>query len=233
MLSKSSRVTTQSAELVKMQPQVFCKESAFGRNWGKLVRLQSPPVSNKGLVAGASKLELNATILNALSDEGNDSNQAEAQASLAAAAACNPSADKTEATATNLAPGAVTVCMWHHLELMADRYNASVGIGPFSIDVQSNVDGTRSATMASSTHCLVLIPDADAVRMYVVPRELMSGAYSNGPQFEPTSMVLMTRRGGKVQWQTKSGVALTMSVMNAACHSLFQSLVQRTVSSYQ
>lgn len=228
MLSKLSRVTTRSEELVRMQPQVFCKESTFGRNWGKLVRLQSAP-SSKGLAAEANKAELNATILKGLA--GNDENSdADAQISMAAAATCNTSVERTEATATELSSREVLVCLWQHLELMADRYNASVGIGPFNIDLQRDVDGTRRATMSTATHCLVLFPDADAVRMYVMPRDLASGDYANGPHLEPNSIVLMVKRNGKAEWQTKSGTPLTMTVMNATCHSLFQSLVQYTIS---
>ncbi|MFN8655198.1 MAG: hypothetical protein U0105_02565 [Candidatus Obscuribacterales bacterium] len=151
----------------------------------------------------------------------------------AATTATDPSTAKTEATATGLGPSEVLNVMWEHLELMANQYNNIVGEGPFHVKLQRHHEGQSRSSMSTLTHALMLIPDVDAVRLYVLPVEMnRDDKYNQGPQFEPNSIVLMTRRGARTEWNTKAGVPLTANVMNSTCRSLFQSLIEQTASYY-
>lgn len=213
---------------MKQQPQVFSKEGAFGRSWGKLNgRAQSEAgASEKGLLVSHVKQDLNANILKSINNE----EHADAQPvpaptqrqKLALSIATKPAYIKTEVTATNLGPQAVLSVMCEHLSLIAEQHNASAG--SLHVELPTQISGSARVTMTSSSHALILIPDADAIRLYVLPIELTRGAY-NGPAFEPNCVLVMTEHEGTVQWQTKAGSPLTMAVMNALCHSLFQSLI--------
>lgn len=151
----------------------------------------------------------------------------------AATTASDPSTAKTEATATGLGPDAVLNVMWEHLEVMANQYNKIVGEGPFHVKLQRHHEGQSRASMSTLTHALMLIPDVDAVRLYVLPIEMnRDDKYNQGPQFEPNSIVLMTHKGTRTEWHTKAGTPLTAAVMNSTCRSLFQSLIEQTASYY-
>lgn len=220
------------------------KEGAFGKNWGKLGQNKGQASADKALAVSSSKSELNATILQAL----NAVDEAEAKvtanhkkisaakpaspAPASSASTPDPSTAKTEATATGLGPWEVLNVMWEHLELMATQYNDIVGPGPFHLKLTRETAGKSRASMSTLTHSLVLIPDVDAVRLYVLPIELNRGEYSQGPQFEPNSIVLMTQKNGRTEWTTKTGTVLTAAVMNSTCRSLFQSLIEQTASLY-
>ncbi len=213
---------------MKQQPQVFSKEGAFGRSWGKLNgRAQSEAgAGERGLLVSHVKQDLNANILKSINNE----EHADAQPvpaptqrqKLALRIATKPAYIKTEVTATNLGPKEVLSVMWEHFSLIAEQHNATPG--SVHVDLPQHISGTSRATMTTSSHALILIPDADAIRLYVLPIELTRGAY-NGPAFEPNCVLVMTEHEGTVQWQTKAGSPLTMAVMNATCHSLFQSLI--------
>lgn len=150
-----------------------------------------------------------------------------------ATTATDPSTAKTEATATGLGPSEVLNVMWEHLELMANQYNNIVGEGPFHVKLNRHHEGHSRASMSTLTHSLMVIPDVDAVRLYVLPVEMnRDDKYNQGPQFEPNSIVLMTRKGARTEWNTKSGTPLTANVMNQTCRSLFQSLIEQTASYY-
>ncbi|MFN8658886.1 MAG: hypothetical protein U0105_21295 [Candidatus Obscuribacterales bacterium] len=213
---------------MKQQPQGFSKEGAFGRSWGKLNgRAQSEAgASEKGLVVSHAKQDLNANILKSINnDEPADAQSlpvATQRQKLALRIATKPAYIKTEVTATNLGPKEVLSVMWEHFSLIAEQHNATPG--SVHVDLPQHISGTSRATMTTSSHALILIPDADAIRLYVLPIELTRGAY-NGPAFEPNCVLVMTEHEGTVQWQTKAGSPLTMAVMNATCHSLFQSLI--------
>jgi hypothetical protein len=219
------------------------KEGAFDKNWDKLSAKKKPVLEEKGLAVSSGKAELNATILQALTaiDQPDavaarsavveKATGAHAKMSISAPPV-DPSTAKTEATATGLGPNAVLNVMWEHLEMMADQYNDIVGPGPFNVKMQRETEGKSRATMTTLTHSLMLIPDADAVRLYVLPVELNRGEYGQGPQFEPNSIVLMSRNGNRIEWQTKPGTQLTAAVMNSICRTLFQSLIEQTASYY-
>lgn len=228
MHSKSHH--SSSDETAKQQPQVFSKEGAFGRSWGKLNgRAQSAAGgSDKGLLVSHVKQDLNANILRSINSDQLEGNAAPVPApterqKLALRIATKPA--QTEATATDLGPSEVLTVLWEHLSLIAAQHNATPG--SIHIDFPAQISGTTRATMVSSSHALILIPDEDALRLYVLPIELTRGSY-NGPQFEPNCILMMTRREGIAQWQTKAGAPLTMALMNATCHSLFQSLIAQS-----
>lgn len=223
------------------------KEGAFGKNWGKLGQPKAQAPTDKALAVSSSKSELNASILQALNavDEAEAKVTANHKKISAAAAPVSQSIStitatsqtsstaKTEATATGLGSWEVLNVMWEHLELMATQYNNIVGPGPFHLKLTRETAGKSRASMSTLTHSLVLIPDVDAVRLYVLPIELNRGdEYSQGPQFEPNSIVLMTQKNGRTEWTTKTGTVLTATVMNSMCRSLFQSLIEQTASLY-
>ena len=139
--------------------------------------------------------------------------------------ATKPAYIKTEVTATNLVPQAVLSVLCEHLSLIAEQHNATPGSLP--VDLPQQITGSAHVTMTTSSHALILIPDADALRLYVLPIVLAGGAY-NGPALEPDCILVMSEHEGTVQWQTKAGSPLTMAVMNATCHSLFQSLISQS-----
>lgn len=219
------------------------KEGQFGRNWGKLDKKNDKPkgLPEKRFAANTGKSELNATILQALTaiDQSSAANPARAVpppteiGKPSEPAQTNVSSTaKTEATGTGLGPAQVLAVMWEHLEDMTNQYNNIVGPGPFHLNLQRESAGRSRASISTKTHCLILIPDPDAVRLYVLPIEMNRDEYNQGPQFEPNSIVLMTKRDGRIEWHTKMGVPLTAAVMNSTCRSLFQSLIEQTATFY-
>lgn len=244
---------SQPDEFRKGQPPTFSKETSFDKNWGKLGSTQQREAhSGRGLLANRPKQDLNCEIFVSmnLADMDAPPNTAALSSAMtnalakASASSKAPAPlkraeiripmhlafEKTDATSTNLGPREVLIVMWQHLEIMADQYNRAVGIGPFQIDMPREISGTARATMKTSTHALILIPDTDAVRMYVLPIELSRGLYSNGPQFEPNCIFLMNREKNNIEWQTMAGAALTMNTMNWTCQSLFQTLIEQTAA---
>lgn len=144
---------------------------------------------------------------------------------LALRIATKPAYIKTEVTATNLCPKQVLSVMCEHLSLIAEQHNATPG--SVHVDLPQHFSGTARARMTSSSHALILIPDTDAIRLYVLPIKLAHGSY-RGSAFEPDCILAMTEHEGTVHWQTRAGAPLTMAVMNATCHSLFRSLITQS-----
>lgn len=215
------------------------KEGDFDKNWDKLGAKKNQAATERGLAISSSKAELNASILKALTaiDEAEQSaasgpSPVSKATGQRAKIVEDPSTAKTEVTATGLGPNEVLNVMWEHLELMANEYNKIVGPGPFHLKLQKETEGKARASISTLTHSMMLIPDIDAVRLYVLPVELNRGEYGQGIQYEPNSIVLMTKRDGRTEWHTKTGVPLSAVVMNSTCRSLFQSLIEQTASYY-
>lgn len=131
------------------------------------------------------------------------------------------------------------------LKIHAHEYNAAVGLGPFHIEItppqnvmevvkadrMSGVQVTVTffrAKLCTSTHALSLRADPNGLAFFIMPIERMLGLSRQEALFEPETFLRLTIHKGKVYWQTKAGLPLTMSRVEGMSRALFQWLIERT-----
>lgn len=143
----------------------------------------------------------------------------------------------------DLSPRDMLILLFELLKVYAYEYNSAVGLGPFHLELSrplpllekgasartaQDPPAPFQASMNTSTHSLTMRADQDAVRFYVLPLEHALGLNKNGPDFEPDSLLQMKIKKRTIYWETKAGMPLTMSRVDATCRALFQWLIERT-----
>ena len=229
-------------------PKPFSQNSRFDCNWGKASPVEKAPpraVESSSssrrtgiypqVITGEHPIALDARSvsqrLKETLDTGNNS-------------------DGHQQIISDLAPRDLLTIMYELLKVYAVEYNSAVGLGPFYLELTRphEVSGplrlqkdsrpsswlTRvRAALATSTHSLLLCADEGVVTFYLIPLEQLHGSNALGKDAvenqEPQTYLQLSKiRGGVFYWETKAGLPLTMSRVDATCRALFQWLIERT-----
>lgn len=222
----------------------FSQSSRFESNWGKASPVEKTPPRTIESPTSARR----GSTLGGVPSAGMPVEKA------AVAEKLDIGKQSQQQVITQLASRDMLIVIYELLKEYAVEYNAAVGLGPFYLEMTKphEVSGplriekdcqprnwiTRvRAGFATSTHALVLSADERSVNFYVVPLEQLHGNGAFGidamQNQEPETYLHLYKQKGDGQsavsyWETKAGLPLTMSRVDATSRALFQWLIERT-----
>lgn len=138
---------------------------------------------------------------------------------------------------SNLLPKDVLILLFELMKVYAYEYNTAVGLGPFHLELtkphalvtHAPASAQQSqANLSTSTHTMIMRTDTDVIRFYVLPLEIALSINKCDLPYEPDTLLQMRQQKKTIYWETKAGMPLTMSRVDATCRALFQWLIERT-----
>lgn len=220
----------------------FAADSRFDRNWGKASPIQKQaPRGDYGQPEVQVKQDLHAEILMSCQTNNTKKNSVPQQLTSESETFLKTYHDKYDRgmdneQVCNLTPKDVLVLLFEVMKVYAYEYNSAVGLGPFHLELtkphqltnQSPTSAQSQANLSTSTHTLIMRADPDALRLYVLPLEIALSINKSDLPYEPDTLLQMRQQKKTIYWETKAGMPLTMSRVDATCRALFQWLIERT-----
>lgn len=230
-------------------PKPFSQNSRFDCNWGKASPVEKAPPRTVESSSSSRRTGNYPQVITGEHPIAIDA-QSVSQKIKETLDAGSSNSDGHQQIITDLAPRDLLIIIYELLKTYAVEYNAAVGLGPFYLELTRphEVSGPLRlqndarpsswltkvrAGLATSTHSLLLCADDGVLAFYVMPLEQLRGSNALGKDAvenqEPRTFLQFNKmRGGVFYWETKAGLPLTMSRVDATCRALFQWLIERT-----